>query len=179
MNLKRKKSYGLVLVLGIMLLVGIGCTKTPTSSDPVPASTSGLTVSATTSSPGGKYAPNNIVAIWVEDNSGKFVKSLYVKAAQRISDLTKWRLASTSNKTDAVTGATRTGHGTIYATWNGTDINKKVVADGTYKVWMEMTDNAGAGANTSFTITKGAAVETKTAPDGAHFTNITSSWMPL
>jgi len=39
-----------------------------------------LAVSVTTSSTGGNYAPRNIVAIWVEDNSGKFVKTLLAYA---------------------------------------------------------------------------------------------------
>jgi len=176
---KRKNLIGFSLVLGVLLFVGFGCSTAPTSSDPVPTATTGLLISATTSSSGGQYTPKNVVAIWVTDNSDKFVKTLYVKAAQRVSDLTKWKSVSSSNKTDASTGATRDGHGTIYATWNGTDINKKVVADGTYKIWMEMTENSGAGPNTSFTFVKGATAETKTPANGANFSNITSNWMPL
>jgi len=33
--------------------------------------------------------------------------------------------------------------------------------------------------NTSFTFVKGAAAQTLTPADGAHFSGITSSWMPL
>jgi len=180
---KRKilNRFNLLLVL-LLLIINYGCTTTPTTptiTEPEPIIATGLTITATTISSGGKYAPTNVVAIWVEDNSGKFIKTLYVKAAMRINNLTKWKSASSSNKTDAVTGATRTGHGTIYATWNGTDTNKKVVADGTYKIWMEMTENESTGANTSFTFVKGAAAENKTAPDAAYFSNINSSWMPL
>ncbi|MEI8084715.1 MAG: DUF2271 domain-containing protein [Paludibacter sp.] len=180
MSQKRKNLIGFSLLLAIISFVGFGCTTAAvTSSDAVPTVTSGLLISATTSSSGGQYAPKNVVAIWVTDNSDKFVKTLYVKAAVRVSDLIKWRSVSSSNKTDAITGATRDGHGTIYATWNGTDINKKVVADGTYKVWMEMTENSGAGPNTSFTFVKGTANQTITPANGANFTNITSNWMPL
>lgn len=177
---RRKNLIGFSLVFTILMFVGFSCsTATPTSSDAVPIVTTGLLVSATTSAAGGKYAPSNVVAIWVTDNSGKFVKTLYVKASKQITDLTKWKSVSSSNKTDATTGATRDGHGTIYATWNATDINKKVVADGTYKVWMEMSDNAGAGANTSFTFIKGTAAQTITPANGANFSNISSSWLPL
>ncbi|MEI7503593.1 MAG: DUF2271 domain-containing protein [Paludibacter sp.] len=177
---KRKNLIGFSLILGITLFISYGCAKTtPTASDAIPTATTGLLISATTSSSGGQYAPKNVVAIWVTDNSGKFVKTLYVKAAQRVSDLTKWRSISSSNKTDAITGATRDGHGTIYALWNGTDINKNVVADGTYKVWMEMTENAGTGANTSFTFIKGAANQTINQPDGANFSSISTNWVPL
>ena len=179
MTQKRKNFIGLAFSLGIMLFFSLSCTTKPTSSDAVPTTTTGLLVSATTSAPGGQYAPSNIVAIWITDNSDKFVKTLYVKAAQRITHLNKWKSVSASNTIDAATGATRLGHGTIYATWDGTDVSKKVVADGTYKVWMEMTDAASAGAFTSFNFVKGAAAQTITPADGAHFSGITSSWMPL
>jgi hypothetical protein len=176
---KKINLHSFKFLLGIMLVMGFGCTTTPTASDALPASTTGLLVSATTSAPGGKYAPSNIVAIWITDNSDKFVKTLYVKASQRISHLNKWKSVSASNTVDAATGATRAGHGTIYATWNGTDVTKKVVVDGTYKVWMEMTDAASAGSYTTFTFVKGAATQTLTPADGAHFSGISSSWTPL
>jgi len=34
-----------------------------------------LSVTVTTSSAGGEYTPRNVVAIWVEDNNGVFVKT--------------------------------------------------------------------------------------------------------
>ncbi len=42
-----------------------------------------LSVSVTTGSAGGNYAPRNVLAIWIEDSSGKFVKPLLAYAANR------------------------------------------------------------------------------------------------
>lgn len=54
----------------------------------IQAQTSGtLSVSVTTSSAGGNYTPRNILAIWVEDSSGKFVKTLLVYANARMTHL--------------------------------------------------------------------------------------------
>jgi hypothetical protein len=39
-----------------------------------------LTFDVTTKAPGGRYQPRNVGAIWVEDSSGKLVKSLEVWA---------------------------------------------------------------------------------------------------
>ena len=49
----------------------------------ISAQTNGtLSVSVTTSSTGGNYAPRNIVAIWIEDSSGKLVKTLLAYAKE-------------------------------------------------------------------------------------------------
>ncbi len=40
-----------------------------------------LTFKATTNTYQGQYAPSNVVAIWVESSSGKFVKTLLIKAS--------------------------------------------------------------------------------------------------
>ena len=75
-----------------------------------------LTVSLTTSSAGGNYSPRNIVAIWIEDDNGNFVKTLMAYANVRKTHLNTWE-ASTSaagsiyNVVDAITGVTKTSHG--------------------------------------------------------------------
>jgi len=103
------------------------------------AQTSGkLNVSVTTSSAGGNYASRNIFAIWIEDNSGNFVKTLLANADRRIEYLYTWKAATTSkgtqyNRVDAFTGATLTNHGTRNCKWNGTDYNKNL----TESTWSE------------------------------------------
>ena len=94
-----------------------------------------LSVSVTTSSTGGSYAPRNILAIWIEDNSGKFVKTLLAYADKRKQHLNTWETSTTTagsvyNSIDAITGATQSSHGTRVCSWNGTDYNKNAVADG-------------------------------------------------
>lgn len=171
-----------MIVMGIILVTGASCSSTsPTTgnSGTVPTNTTGLIVSAVTSTAGGNYAPRNVVAIWVENSSGTFVKSLTVYAAARAADLTKWAASSGGSTTDARTGATQSNFGTVYGTWNGTNTSGAVVADGTYKVCMELTDKNGTGNFSSFTFTKGATTSTQTPANTSSFSSVTIKWMPL
>jgi hypothetical protein len=106
-----------------------------------------LTVSVTTKAAGGRYQPDNVGAIWIADGSTRFVKSLYVWGQQRRRELARWTSATSAaglsnNLVDAVTAATMHGHGLRMATWNGTDTNRALVPDGTYKVCFELEDGA-------------------------------------
>jgi len=172
----------MMIVIGTILVIGASCSSTsPTTGNSgiVPTNTTGLIVSAVTSTAGGGFAPRNVVAIWVENSSGTFVKSLTVYASTRKYDLTKWSTASTGNTTDATTGATQSSFGTIYGTWNGTDTKGAVVADGTYKVCMELSDKDDTGNFSSFTFTKGTATSTQTPANTSSFSSVTIKWMPL
>lgn len=145
------------------------------------AQTSGkLNVSVTTSSAGGNYAPKNIIAIWIEDASGNFVKTLLANAERRIEYLYTWKAATSNkgiqyNRIDAITGATLTSHGTRTCTWNGTDYNKNMVADGTYYVCMELTDKHATGNYSKFAFTKGAN-NLVTPPNATGFTSVNIQW---
>lgn len=129
------------------------------------------------------WAPENCLAIWIEDSNGKFVKTIAVNAARYQIYLTSWKnstsaVGSTFNKVDAVTGATNRNHGTRNSTWDGTDFNGKVVADGTYKVCMEFTETNSTGHFTSYTITKGKTADVQTPADKPGFSAITLKWTP-
>ena len=144
------------------------------------ASTPGtLSVSVTTSATAGAtYAPRNVVAIWIQDNSGLFVKTLLVYANARISDLTNWNTSSAGNKVDAITAATQTTHGVRSSSWNGTNVSGVVVADGTYTVKMELTDKNGTGNVGTFTFVKGPAAQTLTPAAVPSFSALTITWTP-
>jgi len=142
-----------------------------------------LTVTANTSETGGNFAPRNIVAIWVEDSQGNFVKTLMAYAQNRITHLNTWQ-ASTSaagtefNTTDAITGATRSSHATRECSWNATDYNGNIVTDGEYFVWMELTDKNGTGNYSSFSFTKSDIEELQNPTDVPSFSNISINWVP-
>lgn len=55
-----------------------------------------LSVSVATSSSGGNYAPRNILGIRIEDNSGKFVKTLLAYANTRKTHLNTWEASTTT-----------------------------------------------------------------------------------
>lgn len=148
----------------------------------IQAQTSGiLSVSVTTSSTGGTYAPRNILAIWIEDNSGKFVKTLLAYANTRMTHLNTWQASSLAagqefNKTDATSGATQSSHATRTCTWNGTDYSGKLMANGDYKVRMELTDKNATGNIASYTFTKGATAQKLTPADVPSFSSVTINW---
>lgn len=137
-----------------------------------------VTFSVTTSSNGGQYSPKNIVAIWIKNSSGTFVKTLKVMAAQRIQYLYKWKASSSSNTVGAVTGATLSNHTSHSVSWNVTNVSGSVVPDGTYQVWVEFTDADAQGPYTSYSFVKGiAAVDTSYA-NISKFSNAHLTWTP-
>lgn len=140
-----------------------------------------LSVSVTTSSTGGNYAPRNIVAIWIEDNSGKFVKTLLAYANTRKTHLNTWEASTTTagsafNVTDAISGATQSNHATRNCQWNGKDYTGKLMADGDYKVRMELTDKNATGNIASFTFTKGPNAQNLTPANVPSFSSISINW---
>ncbi|RLD61727.1 MAG: hypothetical protein DRJ05_01965 [Bacteroidetes bacterium] len=162
------------IILFFVFLIGIG----------VSAQTSGeLSVEVTTSSTGGNYAPRNIIAIWIEDDAGNFVKTLLAYAQTRITHLNIWQATTSEagsefNTVDAITGATRTSHSTRSCIWDGTDFNGTLVTDGTYKVRMELTDKNNTGNYSSFPFTKGPEPENLTPTDEPSFSSISIDWLP-
>ena len=165
------------MIFGIILAFFVSCNSNNPPSPP--ASSNGLTVSVVASSTGGSYAPRHVVAIWIENSAGTFVKTLTAYAKDRTYDLTNLESASGGNTVDALTGATQTTDGTINGTWNGTDITGKVVADGVYRVCMELTDKGSTGNFSFFTFTKGAVAATQTPANAPSFSSISIKWVPL
>jgi len=143
-----------------------------------------LTVTATTSSAGGNYTPKNIVAMWIEDEQGNWVKTLLAYANTRKTHLNTWEAATTEagspfNTVDAITGATKSSHGTRTCTWNGTNLSGSVVANGDYKIWMELTDKNGTGNFSSFTFTKDTIPLNLTPANVPSFASISIVWDPV
>lgn len=151
----------------------------------ISAQTTGtLDVQVTTSSTGGNFEPRNVLAIWIEDSSGAFVKTLLAYAETRKTYLNTWEASTTAagsafNTTDAISGATQSSHGTRTAQWDGTNYSGTAVPDGQYLVRMELTDKNATGNTASFTITKGTTAQTLTPGNVPSFSSITLTWTPL
>jgi hypothetical protein len=148
-----------------------------------------LMVSVTTAAGGGRYAPRNCGAIWIETASGEFVKTIERWAAIRVGDLRAWNQASggwgfslfgsstSPDAVDAVTAATLTRHQPHSPTWSFKDASGAVVPDGTYKVKMEVAD--GRSVVSEVTFTKGPEPETVSAPAGGQgYTSFTVTYAP-
>lgn len=142
-----------------------------------------LNVSVSTSEAGGNYAPRNIVAIWVEDENGNFVKTLMAYAQNRITHINTWQASTNAagseyNVVDAITGATRNSHATRACLWNGLDYNQNLMPDGTYYLWMELTDKNNTGNYSSFEFIKGENMQQLNPSNVPSFSNISISWEP-
>jgi hypothetical protein len=132
---------------------------------------------------GKNYAPRNCMAIWIEDQSGKFVKTLLINAQKRRADLNHWKTStneagSTFNATDAVSGATNTGHDTRTCSWDGRDFNGNLLPNGTYKILMELTDIDGTGNCCAYAFNKGKRKVIKSFPDRPSFAAVNLEWTP-
>lgn len=139
-----------------------------------------LTVDFESATAGGKYSPRNIVAVWIEDANGEFVKTLLAYADRRITHLNNWESATDKkgvkyNRTDAITGATKSNHGNRTCTWDGTDYNKNAVADGSYSLCMELTDKNSTGNYSKFSFVKGETNKLEPG-DAQSFLNISIHW---
>ncbi len=132
-----------------------------------------LTVSATTASYHGMYAPANVAVLWIMKADGTFVQTLYL--AQRFYGmyLDEWLSDSGWDDTDAVTQASRMSHGTITGTWN---LNG--VEPGEYEFWAEFTEDNRAGRNDHGTITLDGTAVTATAEVTTTFPSLTATFTP-
>lgn len=143
-----------------------------------PVSTGGLVFQFTTASLNGKYAPKNIVAVWITDSNGAFVKTLDLRAAKRAEHLVAWNADTNANIVDAVTGATRKAHGPYESKWDGTNVSGGQVADGEYHVNVEFTEwnssdsGKAPGPMTAVTFLRGSMKQDITVPDVSGITGI-------
>jgi hypothetical protein len=129
------------------------------------------------------YGAKHVVAIWIENNTGTFIKTkLRNSSGSTIDHLGTWTTKSKSNVVDATTGATLTSYNALTVQWDGTDVSKAIVTDGDYKVWIEMAwgnNKTTEKTFTSFTFTKGTSATHVAPANTALFTNIALDWVPV
>ncbi len=107
-----------------------------------------VSVTLTSSTQNGPYAPNNVLAVWVEDSAGSFVKTLAAHAAVRQRHLVAWEASSAGDKTDAVTGATRGAHAQSETlSWDLTNVAGQRVPNGDYVIRMESSEQNSSAAD--------------------------------
>lgn len=135
-----------------------------------------LTFKVQTVTYGGTYSPRHVMAIWITDSNGKFVKTVDRHANVRIQYLTNWISSSTKNVVDATTGATLTSHPStpVTYTWNCTNVSKIVVPDGSYKINVEFTEIDGTGKIATYPFEIGPASQ-NTFTDLTNFKNVSYS----
>lgn len=129
----------------------------------------GCTFRITTRSQGGRYAPKNIGAIWIERADGTWVKTLKVWAGVRLRYLTTYlKTNTTRDTTDALTSATLRQHTTHEVKWE----LSQLAADGDYRVRVEVTDRSGVGQLLSVPFSKSGEALTVSPDDTEFFVDV-------
>lgn len=121
------------------------------------------------------------MAVWIENNSGKFIKTLLVYGNKRKTHLNVWESStslagSTFNSVDAITGATQTNYALRNCSWDGTDFNRMNVSDGDYKLRIELTDKSETGNVASLNFTKGPNSYKLNSSNIPGFTSVSLNW---
>ena len=133
---------------------------------------SALRIVVRTTAVGGRYAPRNVGAIWIETAAGGYVKTVKRWANRRKGYLTSYMAVTGGDVTDAVSGATLSSHITHDLTWNLTDRSRCEIPPGNYRVAIELTDGNMTGASLRIPFTKGTTGSMSMPADTANFHNL-------
>ena len=129
----------------------------------------------------GKYAPKHVLAIWVTNAKGKFVRTLEVYGKKRRKYLKVWAKNSKKNTVDAITGATLKKHVPHNVVWDCRDARGKLVPDGAYHIHVEFTEVNGQGPVMPLRhvkFRKGAKPVSLKPKNTRNFVNIKLDYMP-
>ena len=175
--MRRNHWFGVAVLLA---LLGSGA--------PVVEAKGSVQITFTTTPSGGVYAPNNVVAAWIQNAGGTHLRTVGLWSAVRTQHLVSYRAAAGINDSnalpaDAVSGASRLNHqGALTLIWNLRDKAGNIVPDGTYTIRLELADeNATTAAQNNqatFTFTKGAAPQMQTGLTQGGFTGVTVDFDP-
>jgi hypothetical protein len=126
-----------------------------------------------------KYAPRHVVAVWVADAQTNFVKTVMRLGNKRHTKLHTWNKARQGDSAvDGVTGATVASHQAHTATWNCRDAENKVVADGTYLLFVEFTESNNQGPVAVIPFKKGVTAEDRRVEGLKGFSSVKISFAP-
>jgi hypothetical protein len=153
------------LLVALVLVAGLGVSHAQ-----------GVSVLFKTTPTGGQFAPRNVVAVWITDGNGVFVKTIGRWADTRKSDLVAWNQAS-GGDADAVSGATRLDHSIqLAAQWDLKSRAGAVMPDGTYTIHIELSDSQTSSTapnhEATYTFVKGPSPQVQTPADANGFTGV-------
>jgi uncharacterized protein (TIGR03382 family) len=147
-----------------------GSVKVTFTTNPVPA-------------PNNTYSPANVVAAWIQNQGGTFIKTVGRWADVRKPHLVAWTAAAGATDADAVTGASRASHAQpLTVLWNLRDRQGNLVPDGTYTIRLEVAeDNSttqGQNNQGTFTFIKGPTPQNQTGLTNGGFSNVSIEFDP-
>jgi hypothetical protein len=98
-----------------------------------------LSVSFTSKQISGEYSPERDVVVYILNAAGAFVRTLSYWGVDR-KDCRTWATIGNNNVVDAISSATVSGPSSnLSASWNGNDVSKQPVPNGTYWLCIEGT----------------------------------------
>jgi hypothetical protein len=116
----------------------------------------------------GDRSHSHAMAIWIENSSGQFVKTLTRIGNVFYTELTTWMNKSGGNTTDALTCATIAVYDTtISGAWNLTNLSGNRVPNGDYWYCVEMANWGNAAILVKTKISIDGISKTKTTVDSA------------
>ena len=133
---------------------------------------------------GGSYKPKHVVAVWVVNPSGAFIKTVWKDGTgwtgEGTSHLTQWQAARASSTVlDGHSGATITTYNAMTVTWNCRDAASALVADGAYKFYVEFTEGNSTGPYSgAISWTKSSSVYSNSYPDQTYIKNMKVVFTP-
>jgi hypothetical protein len=167
--------FSSIMVALIAILSGFNNTQAQTSGT--------LTFTISPVSHSGSYGAKHVVAVWIENASGTFIKTkLKYSSSKNYDHLGTWTSKSSQNTVDATSGATLTSYNPLSFSWDGTNVSNTNVADGEYKIWIELAWDKSLTSGktvTSYSFTKGTNVSHLTPANTSLFTDVTIDWVPL
>ena len=123
-----------------------------------------------------------MLAVWIQNQAGTFVKTIGRHADIRRQHLVAWTQAAGLADVDAVTGATLLTHAPITVSWDLKDRQNTIVPDGTSTIRMEVSDlnstTPGENNQGTFTFIKGAQPEMQTGLTNGGFSNVSIQFAP-
>jgi hypothetical protein len=146
-----------------------------------PGSAGTLTTQFTTISMDATWAPDNVGAVWIEDASQRYIKTLELWAGIRKKSLYKWGVrACQKPEVDVVTRATLPTHETHEVSWNGKDLNGLLVPDGIYTLFIEVTETElDVGVTSTQEFEKGVAPVVLQPADALAAQPLTITYTPM
>jgi hypothetical protein len=144
----------------------------------------------------GYSGTKNYLAVWIQDNSGKFIRTKLATSKGSESDhLPTWAKSASGgattnctsascNTVDATTSATMASFAAKKIIWDGKTgpiATATVVPDGVYKVTIEETWNHGTTGTAvkTYTFTKGTNPDHQMPANDANFTGVMLDWVPV
>lgn len=163
-----RKKTGILVVLCVIAVMFGGVYGQPKDS---------LTVTVTTVTYGGNFAPKNAAMMWIQKGN-TFIKTIKKNAASYRRHCTHW-YAISHDDVDGLTGASRPNHNSpLIGKWDCTGQDGLRVTNGTYTFCVEYTENNSTGKYTFDSVVIDGIPKTKTVPDATYFKNFTAVYKP-